>query len=61
MIFKKEKSIFISSKLFFSLASLIIIIPLIFLIIFFDFYTIHVLNREVGSANKNTLFLYYQN
>ncbi len=60
MILKKEKSIFISSKLFFSLASLIIIIPLIFLIIFFDFYTIHVLNREVGSANKNTLFLYYQ-
>ncbi len=60
LISKKVKTFSVSSKVFFSLASLIIIIPLIFLIIFFDFYTIHILNKEVASANKNTLYLYHQ-
>lgn len=56
----KLKKFSISSKVFFSLASLIVIIPLIFLIVFFDFYTVHVMNGEVASANKNMLSLYYQ-
>ena len=53
-------SISVSSKNFFSLASLIIIIPLTLLIIFFNFYTVNILKKELTSASRNSLHLYYQ-
>lgn len=56
----KRKTNSVSSKTFFSLASLIIIIPLTVLVIFFNFYTVNILKHQVSSASKNALHLYYQ-
>ena len=52
-----RKNFYISSKIFFTLISLIMLIPLTFLTIFFDFYSLRLLNREIASANRNALFL----
>ena len=54
-----RKNFYISSKIFFTLISLIMLIPLTFLTIFFDFYSLRLLNREIASANRNALFLYF--
>ena len=55
-----RKNFYISSKIFFTLISLIMLIPLTFLTIFFDFYSLRLLNREIASANRNALFLYQE-
>lgn len=55
-----RKNFYISSKNFFTLISLIMLIPLTFLTIFFDFYSLRLLNREIASANRNALFLYQE-
>ena len=47
-----RKNFYISSKIFFTLISLIMLIPLTFLTIFFDFYSLRLLNREIASANS---------
>ena len=47
-------------KFFFTFISLIMLIPLTFLTIFFDFYSLRLLNREIASANRNALFLYQE-
>lgn len=57
---QKNRTFSVSSKSFFSLASLIIIIPLTLLVIFFNFYTVNILKEELASASKNALHLYYQ-
>lgn len=55
-----RKNFYISSKIFFTFISLIMLIPLTFLTIFFDFYSLRLLNREIASANRNALFLYQE-
>lgn len=41
-----RKNFYISSKIFFTLISLIMLIPLTFLTIFFDFYSLRLLNAK---------------
>ena len=55
-----HKNFCISSKIFFALVSLIMLVPLTFLTIFFDFYSLRLLNREIASASQNALFLYQE-
>ena len=55
-----RKNFYISSKIFFALIRLLMLIPLTFLTIFFDFYSLRLLNREIASANRNALFLYQE-